>query len=141
MPKTWVLVANSSQAKIYAGKGQKGPLTEIENFDYPNGRLHEGDLVSDSAGSDGGSTGQGRHVLDDETTARQQEAIIFAKELASHLDRERKNDSFRRLIVIAPPTFLGLLRKNLNDEVMSMVSQQIDKNFINKSATEIHQYL
>jgi len=141
MPKNWVLVANSSQAKIYAGKGQKGSLTEIENFDHPNGRLHEGDLVSDSAGSDGGSTGQGRHVLDDETNARQQEAITFAKDLASHLDEERKKDGFRRLVVIAPPTFLGLLRKNLNSDVMNMVSQQIDKNFINKSAEEIRQYL
>ncbi|PCH83309.1 MAG: Host attachment protein [Piscirickettsiaceae bacterium] len=141
MPKTWVLVANSSQAKIFSGKGQRGPLTEIENFDYPNGRLHEGDLVSDSAGSDGGSAGQGRHVLDDETSARQQQAITFAKELASYLDEERKKGGFKKLVVIAPPTFLGILRKNLNDEVMTMVSQQIDKNFINKSAEEIHRYL
>lgn len=142
MPRTWVLVANSSQAKIYAGKGEKGgEIAEIKHFDYPNGRLHEGDLVSDSAGSDGGSTGQGRHVLDDETTARQQEAITFAKELANHLDEDRKKDNYISLVLIAPPAFLGLLRKNLNADIMKMVFQQIDKNLINKSAKEIREYL
>jgi len=141
MSNTWVLVANSSEAKIYAGQGKRGLLTEIKDFDYPKGRLHEGDLVSDSAGSDGGSSGQGRHVLDDETSASQQEAIVFAKELASHLDKERNKESYIRLVVIAPPAFIGLLRKNLTNEVMNMVSKQIDKNLVNKSAEEIHQYL
>ena len=141
MSNTWILVANSSQAKIYTGKGQRGSLTEIKNFDNLKGRLHEGDLVSDSAGSDGGSVGQGRHILDDETSAIEQEAIIFAKELANYLDEERNKEVYRRLVIIAPPTFLGLLRKNLSSEVMSIVSQQIDKNLIKKSAEEIHQYL
>jgi len=141
MSNTWVLVANSSQAKIYKNKGPKGPLTVIKDFEYLNGRLHEGDLVSDSAGSDGGSVGQGRHVLDDQTSAKEQEAIIFAKELTSHLDQERNKEAFKKLIIIAPPTFLGLLRKNSSNEIMNMVSQQIDKNFVNKSAEEIQQYL
>jgi len=141
MSNTWVLVANSSQAKIYAGKGQRGPLTKIKDFDFLKGRLHEGDLVSDFAGSDGGSVGQGRHVLDDKTSAKEQEAIVFAKELINYLNKKRNKEAFRRLVIIAPPTFLGLLRKNSNDEIISMVSQQIDKNFIDKSAEEIHQYL
>ncbi|RLA19909.1 MAG: host attachment protein [Gammaproteobacteria bacterium] len=141
MSNTWILVAESSRAKIYTSQGRRGQLTEIEDFVHPEGRLHEGDLVSDSAGSDGGSVGQGRHVLDDETNARQQEAIVFAKELSSHLDAERNKGTFKTLVIIAPPAFLGHLRNNLSNEVMKMVSQQIDKNFIHKSAEEIHQYL
>lgn len=141
MSNTWVLVANSSEAKIYAGMGKSSPLTDIKSFDYPKGRLHEGDLVSDSAGSDGGSNGQGRHVLDDETSAIQQGTVVFAKELASYLDIERNKGAYNGLIVIAPPAFIGLLRKSLSTEVMSMVSQQIDKNLVNKSAKEINQYL
>jgi len=141
MSNTWVLVAESSRAKIYAGKGLRAPLTEIEDFIHPQGRLHEGDLVSDSAGSDGGSIGQGRHVLDDETNAREKEAVVFARELASYLDVERGNEAFKSLVIIAPPTFLGLIRSCLSEDVRRMVSQQIDKNLIHKSAEEIHQYL
>lgn len=141
MSNTWILVAESSRAKIYSGKGQRAPLSEIKDFVHPKGRLHEGDLVSDSAGSDGGSVGQGRHVLDDQTNAREQEAIIFANELANYLNIERNKESFGTLVIIAAPAFLGLLRENLSDEVMGMVSQQIDKNLMHKSAEEIHQYL
>lgn len=141
MSNTWVLVAESSRAKIYTGIGLQAPLSEIKDFVHPKGRLHEGDLVSDSAGSDGGSFGQGRHVLDDQVNAREQEAVVFANELANFLNTERNKASFGALVIIAAPAFLGLLRENLNDEVMDMVSKQIDKNLIHKSAEEIHQYL
>ncbi len=141
MSDTWILVAESSRAKIYAGKGQRGTLTEIRDFVHPKGRLHEGDLVSDTPGSDGGSVGQGRHVLDDKVNAREQEAIVFANELADYLDRERSKGTFTALVLIAPPAFLGLLRDNLSKEVMDIVSQQIDKNLIQKSAEAIHEYL
>jgi len=141
MSNYWILVAESSRAKIYAAEGKRAPLTEIEDFAHPQGRLHEGDLVSDSPGSDGGSVGQGRHVLDDETNARKQEAIVFARELANHLNTERNKGSFKSLVIIAPPTFLGLLRDHLSSEVMDIVSQQIDKNLIHKSAEEIQQWL
>lgn len=141
MSDTWILVAESSRAKIYAGRGQRGTLVEVRDFVHPKGRLHEGDLTSDIPGSDGGSVGQGRHVLDDQVNAREQEAIIFANELANYLDAERSKRAFTALVLIAPPAFLGLLRDNLSRKVLALVSQQIDKNLVEKSVEVIHEYL
>ena len=82
MSRTWILVAESSRAKLYEADGNLAPLSELEDLVHPAGRMHEGDLVSDRAGNDGGSIGQGRHVIDDKTSAREQEKLEFARQLA-----------------------------------------------------------
>jgi len=141
MQNTWVLVAESSRAKLYTVTGRLAPITEIEALVHPESRMHEGDLVSDSAGSDGGSVGQGRHVIDSKNSARDHESLEFARTLASRLDSGRNNGDFAKLVLIAPPEFLGHLRGNLSKEVLSMVSRQVDKNLVQKSPEVLRNYL
>jgi len=141
MSNTWVLVAESSRAKLYRINGRLAPFTEIDAMVHPESRMHEGDLVSDTAGSDGGSVGQGRHVIDKKHTAHEHESLQFAKQLASRLDSGRTNGDFDQLVLVAPPEFLGHLRSNLSKEVMSMVSRQVDKNLVQKPAEVLRAYL
>lgn len=141
MAGTWILVAESSRAKLYKADNRKSPISEVESLDNLAGRLHEGDLVSDRSGSDGGSIGQGRHVLDDKTSAREQEHIGFAKKLAARLDTGRNEGAFSRLVLAAPPSFLGLLRDNLSKEVMAMVYTQVDKNLVQQPAEVLREYM
>ena len=137
----WVLVAESSRAKLYSAENRKAPLVEIGAFVHPEARLHEGDLVSDQSGSDGGSVGQGRHVLVNKTNARDTEKTEFAKNLAHRLEAARKENAFNRVVLIASPPFLGLLRDNLSDQVMGLVTEQIDKNLVQQPANEVREHL
>ena len=141
MPCTWILVADTSQAKIYSSASRIKPLAEVEEFDHPEGRMHEGDLVSDSPGSDGGTPGQGRHVMDDKTSAKDQEAINFSKTIAGRLEAARNSGEFDKLVLIAPSGFLGLLRSNIGKQTMAMVTQQVNKNLVQKPADVIRDYL
>ena len=141
MARTWVLVAESSRAKLYAADSNLAPLSELEDLVHPAGRMHEGDLVADRAGNDGGSVGQGRHVMDDRTSAREQEKIEFARQIAERLDAACSHGSFQRLVLIAPPGFLGLLRDKLSKNVMERVSKQIDKNLVQKPAEVVREHI
>lgn len=141
MSRIWVLVAESSRAKLFSAENRKAPLVEIGDFAHPEARLHEGDLVSDQSGSDGGSVGQGRHVLDNKTSARDIERTEFARNLAHRLEAARKEKAFDRVVLIAPPSFLGLLRDNLSDEVMERVTEQIDKNLVQQPAHVVREHL
>lgn len=141
MSRTWILVAESSRAKLYASDGTLAPLSELEDLVHPAGRMHEGDLVSDRAGNDGGSVGQGRHVMDDKITAREHEKIEFARQLAERLDVGCNSGSFERLVLIAPPAFLGLLRDKLSKKVMERVYKQIDKNLVQKPAEVVREHI
>jgi len=141
MSHTWFLVADSSRARLYEVEKRNAPFVEVEAFEHPEGRLHEGDLVSDRPGSDGGSLGQGRRVLDDKVSAREQEDIRFATQLAERLEAARKAGDLDRLVLVAPPAFLGLLRDKLGKEVMARVSNQVDKNLVQQPPEVLREYL
>ncbi|HFD78794.1 MAG TPA: host attachment protein [Gammaproteobacteria bacterium] len=144
MSRIWILVAESSRAKLYKADNRKAPLTEVEALVHPAGRLHEGDLVSDRPGSDPGTPGgqgQGRHVVDNKISAKQAEDIDFARYLARHLDQGRIDGAYDELVLIAPPAFLGLLRNSINKEVMERVSEQIDKNLVQQSPEALREQI
>jgi len=141
MSQTWFLVADSSRARLYNVEKHNAPLVEVEDFDHPEGRLHEGDLVSDRPGSDGGTLGQGRRVFDDKISARQQEDIRFAAMLAEHLNALRNAGEIERLVLVAPPAFLGLLREKLGKETMELVTNQVDKNLVQQPPEVLREYL
>ena len=141
MPHTVFLVAESSRAKLYKVENRRAPFKEIDALVHPESRAHEGDLVSDRAGSDGGTNGQGRHIIDNKHSAKDNEAIIFARDLANRLDSGRNKGEFDRLVLVAPPAFLGVLRDNLSKEVLGMVTHQIDKNLVQKPAEVLREYI
>jgi protein required for attachment to host cells len=141
MPNTLVLVAESSRAKLYTVENRRAPFMEVDAMVHPESRAHEGDLVSDSAGSDGGSNGQGRHIIDSKHSAKDNEALIFARDIASRLDSGRNKGEYDRVVLVAPPAFLGVLRDNLSKEVLGMVSCQVDKNLVQKPAEVLREYI
>jgi protein required for attachment to host cells len=130
MMKTWILAAESSRAKLYSSKSKTAPLIEVETLVHPESRMHEGDLVSDRNGNDGGSYGQGPHAYDNKTTAHRHEHMIFARQIAERLEQGRTSGEFEALVLVAPPTFLGLLRDQMSKPLMAMVARQIDKNLV-----------
>ena len=50
MAITWILVANASQAKLYANAGPKKGLKLIKDMKHPESREKAADLVSDRPG-------------------------------------------------------------------------------------------
>ncbi len=141
MSRTWILVAESSRAKIYSTENRTAIPAEVEDIIHPEGRLHEGELVSDRPGSDPGTVGQGRHVLDDKISATQHEHMEFARELARRLEAACDRGAFDKLVVAAPPAFLGLLRDRLGKEVKEKVVREIDKNLVRQPAESLRDYI
>lgn len=141
MSKTLVLVAESSRAKLYTADTMISQLVEKQDFIYPESRSRESALVSDSPGSDGGSVGQGRHVMDSKHSATEATHEAFAKMLVEHLEKERNDKSFDRLVLMASPAFLGILRKRLSPNLSSMVAEEIDKNLVQRPSGEIRSHI
>lgn len=141
MPVTWVLVADKSRARIFSKNG-RSPFREEETFIHPESRLHEQDLTSDLPGSDGGGNSSGqRHGKGPRVSPKRHEAQVFCKQVADHLESARAEQRFQRLLVVAPPAFLGLLREQFSPPLGALVTREVNKNLVHLKADELRAQL
>ena len=141
MKPTWILVADSSRARIFTTKTPSAPLQEIETLAHPESRVHEQQITSDLPGRHQNDTGIGAHGYQDEIEPKEQEVIAFARQIAKHLEQARNNNKFKQLIVVAAPAFLGTLRTQLSEQTKNLVKIELDKNLTQHSAEEIRGHL
>ncbi len=141
MPDIWVLVADSSHARIFEVERADGPLREIASVDHPEGRMHARELTSDLPGRRFATAGPKRHGMAQRVSVKDEQAIEFARELAHHLEANRAREQFYRLYVAASPRFLGHLRDVLEPSTAATVRAAYDKNWVRASAEEIREQL
>jgi len=119
-----------------------GTLNELKSLEHPEGRQHIKDLTSDLPGRSFDSSGSGgRHAMETKLSPKEQSAIGFSKIICDQLESYRSKGEFDKLIVAAPPEFLGLLRKKMGTNISRTISTEIDKNLVNLSNEEIRQHL
>jgi protein required for attachment to host cells len=113
----------------------------------PKAGLKDIDMETDRAGRRyGGSSGvrhgsgqvQGHHHgVDGERSTEQHELMVFAKDVAKRIDAERLGKQFDRLIIIAPPKMLGLLRQSLPGETKSLLAAEIAKDLVHHDSNAV----
>jgi protein required for attachment to host cells len=141
MDKIWVLVADSGRARLFEAGGAKAPLEEQTDLIMPSARLQEQDLVSDRPGRSFDSAGQGRHSMEPSTPPKEVESDRFAARIAALLASERAAGKYTRLVLVAPPSFLGQLRAALSDQVRALVSAELDKDLVRFDVDAIRERL
>lgn len=141
MMETWVLVADQARARVFGVLNGRGQLVELGNLVHPQGRLHDGDLDADRPGRSFDSEGAGRHAMSRRHAATDQEGIRFARTVSDWLSLRHARGDFRRLVISAPPRFLGLLRDALPERVIGCVVLSLDKEMATLDTEEIRAHL
>jgi protein required for attachment to host cells len=141
MNKTWVLVAESSRAKILEQEHPHGELHELAGFDHAASRLYDKDLVSSEPGRSFDSKGYGRHAITSEIDPKEHEVEVFAHQLAHHLEQHCEKKNFNKLVVIAPPEFLGILRHTFSEHLNKITAASVNKNLVHETAENIRGHL
>jgi protein required for attachment to host cells len=142
MHTTWVLIADSSRARIFEKKEHEKHLEEVEDFVNTAGRTDANELRTDERGRfyGKGERYQG-HTADPAVFPVEHENDLFAHTLARYLDDGRKAHRYNHLYLIAPPKFLGLIRGSLHDEVKKLVQGELQKDVSNFAAHEVEGYV
>jgi len=141
MAMAWIVVADSSLARIFSSAQNTADIEEIETLEHPAGRLHEQELTTDLPGRSFDSMGAGRHAMGQTVEPKKQEAVRFAKSIAEKLGKARNENRFEKLILIAAPAMLGLLREALDKETSKRVIETIDKDLTQHSIEDISNHL
>lgn len=61
--------------------------------------------------------------------SKQIEAERFAHQLASGLDDQRQQNCCNQIMLVADPSFLGLLNKSLNNQTAQLVFKSLNKDY------------
>lgn len=137
----WILVADSSKARILSAADRTAPLQEIKDLVFPEGRLHEQDLVTDGSGAGNGSSGNGTHSMGHEKDAHNHQVETFARELCSEMNKAAQDKEVHKIYLIAAPRFLGLLRAGLSKPCSQKIAGEVNKNLVTHSLDEIRKQL
>jgi protein required for attachment to host cells len=141
MITTWIVAANNSRARIFSFQGNMASAREIRNFLHPEGRMRRQDLTSDRPGRTYDSKGKGRHAKQERVDPAKQEMIKYTGRIAGFIENGRQQGIFDRLILIASPALLGLLRKKLSKMTRGLITREVRKNLATGSFVEIRRHL
>jgi protein required for attachment to host cells len=148
MKTTWIIAADASRARILQVMDRDARLAEVEDFVNPSARLHERDMTTDAEPRFNGHGGVGKPGTsrnggpgnDREAKSKgEYETEVFVRQLRDYLDKARNAHRYDRLHLVAPPKFLGQLRKELGAEVQKLVSDELPKDLSWLSTRELEQ--
>lgn len=137
MASYWILAADSTEARLFTREKRFSPPVERQDWMHPESRLHARDLEDDRQGKTFSSYGRDQSPNQKRTEPKKREAQEFARELARYLDAARVQGEFRSLSIVAEPSFLGLLRAELDEGTRELVAQEVAKNLTRRSAETI----
>jgi protein required for attachment to host cells len=139
MATTWIIAADESRARVLQVLDREQRLAEIEDLVNPAGRAQDRELQTDAEPRFTGS--QGGPASDPERQGAVEHSVrTFAKKVGRYLDRARNEHRYDQLVLVAPPKFLGALRKELHKEVEKLVTDELPKDLSWFNAREIEKY-
>lgn len=141
MNSTWLLVANGSEARLFAFNDPRRPgrgVKLLDSIDHPKSRQKGSDLASDRPGAYlSAAAGTSHGAYSDTSDPKGDERDRFSRELAEILAEAHQSQRFKRLVLVAPPQMHGLLNRHLDKNVQQTVSQHIDKDYTKLAEREL----
>lgn len=137
MATTWIVVADSTRARIFDAGRHGRELQEIDDLSHPESRLHEGDLRQGSTGSRQQRMSTARSASGPTTPAHEKHEEGFARDIARYLEHARHLGRFDELTIVAAPAVLGDLREHLDAAAQACVTREVDRNWVGDTAEEI----
>jgi protein required for attachment to host cells len=144
---TWILVADASRARLFNCDGSGSDLKMLKEWDHPQSRAKNQELQSDRPGRTAQShvglypKHGSKSAMEPDVLPKRLEHEHFARQLADVLDKGLAQHLYDRLILVANPEFLGILRRVMAAQLLKHVVASIDKDYSTLTPRKLHQHL
>lgn len=131
-----IIVCDTQRAHIFKNTGSKNTphLDFISGFEQKNPRSHE--YGSDKPGTTFGSaSGPRSHVASEDFHMEEQK--IFAKTIVNSIMTIKRDNTFSKMIWVAPPKMLSYLREIMPLELKNMTIFELSKDLTKHPTPEI----
>jgi protein required for attachment to host cells len=124
----WVVTANTNRCRIFNYDMNPHQLTLVKELHHEEAVLKDSDLVSDKPGhykTSGPTHGSFSPHEEPKTVERE----VFAREIAKELDNNRKQNQYKKLIMVIPPYMNGLVHQHLDKHVKECITHNLNKDY------------
>ena len=137
---TCIAACSGTVARLWLAKSRFGKWAALTELRHPESARREGTLTSDRPGRSFDSFGSGRHAMSQPQSAHDQELSRFAEEVADYINAGIARGSFRNLVLLAEPGFLGHLRNKLSPAATKATILSASKNIASLDEERIREY-
>ncbi len=142
-----VIVADQREARFYDLRGLDARLQPAGRLTDPDARPQEHELAAARGANRSTVADSGRratataHSAGADPSPRKDAAMRFARHVAAELDGARHRDGFDRIVLIAGPSFIGLLRSALSEAVRATLVAEVRKDLVRHDESTVHAYV
>lgn len=138
---TWILIADAAQARIARNDGPGHGITLAYDETFHGRNVAGRDIMADRPGRAFDSAGQGPHAMEPHSDPREVEKRRFLREMVALLDDAAKKNRFDRLVLVAPPRALGMLRAELSEYLRAQLDGEVGKDLTQVPVHELASHL
>jgi len=134
----WILVCDSAHARLYETRPREPAWKLVQSLRHPESQAKGSDLVTDGSGSRSSQGASVHHnALAPASSPKEVEKGHFAHTLSKILDQAMRSRRFSHWVLVAPPHFMGLLKKELTPELEKHLMHAVDKDLTNLGTDEL----
>lgn len=148
MEITMILAANSGRARFFTRVENASQLEEIHDMVNEAARQRAADLETDRIGpkSAGKSVHNTTGAVPNNTyqpaqTPAEHQADKFARDICAYLLQSQSEGGYSKLVLVATPQFLGILRPLLDPQVHAVTQQEINKDYTQLTVNELREQI
>jgi protein required for attachment to host cells len=140
---TWILIADTARAKLLTTELPEQAWTVVEAFENAGAHLTSKDLSPTPPGKMKQSgDAKSRHTsFEPRTTPKAAELDRYVQRLTNFLEEATARRGYDRLVLVAPPHLLGMLRNQLGKQSAARMQAAIDKDLVALDNDEIRERL
>jgi protein required for attachment to host cells len=139
--RTWILIANATQARIISHIGPGHGLKDIAEMTYADTIAGMEKTNRNIPGRTFDSSGTSRHAMEPHADQQDLERTNFAHFLTENLKKQYIQEKFDRLIIAASPAMLGNIRKALPKAIDHIIYAELPKDLSHIDTAQLSKHL
>lgn len=139
--REWILFADGAHVKIYTRHYVNGAMKEHIYIEHPQARKFQHDQGTDRPGRGHSSGSHSRHAYEDHADFPEQESALFLRDVSREINSAAEKDELDKLILIALPKTLAMLKSEFSKKTNDKVSAEYAKNLMHMPEVKLRERL
>jgi protein required for attachment to host cells len=139
--RTWILIADGGCARVLTSTGADHHLTAVPGLSFEADLPANREIGTDRPGRSHESHGTTRHAIEPRVDQHAELKRKFVTGVLHTLAAKHTEGAFDKLVVVAPPTVLGMIRPELKGALRDATIREIDKDLTKTPIHEIASHL